>query len=102
MGDLALFISSKAQPGKRDEVFELYEKILVPQAEANDAQEVIAWCADQHDPDAFYLFEMYRDAESFGENAQSNGFAEFMAASGPLMAGEPTVGMANPRWTKGL
>lgn len=102
MGDLALFISSKAQPGKRDEVFALYQEMLAPRAEENDAQEVVAWCADQHDPDAFYLFEIYRDADSFGQNAQSEWFAEFMAASGPLMAGEPTVGMANPLWSKGI
>lgn len=102
MGELALFISSKAQPGKRDEIFSLYEKILVPRAGENDAQEVVVWCADQHDPDAFHLFEVYRDSESFGQNAQSEWFAEFMGASAPLLAGEPTVAMTAPRWSKGL
>ena len=102
MAELALFISSKAQPGKRDEIFALYQQHLVPRAEANDAQEVVVWCADQHDPDAYHLFEMYRDGESFGENAQASWFADFMAASAPLMAGEPTVAMATPRWSKGV
>ena len=102
MGDLALFISSKAKPGKRDELFALYKELLAPRADDNDAQERVAWCADQHDPDAFHLFEVYRDQESFGQNAQSSWFAEFMGASAPLMAGEPTVAMTSPRWTKGL
>jgi quinol monooxygenase YgiN len=83
-------------------VFALYQKMMAPHAEENEAQEVVAWCADQHDPDAFYLFEVYRDADSFGRNAQADWFGEFMAATGPMMAGEPTVAMASPRWSKGL
>lgn len=102
MGELALFISSKAQPGKRDEVYELYQTMMAPKAEANDGQEVVVWCADQHDPDGFHLFEVYRDADTFGANAQSDFFQEFMQASGPLLAAEPTVAMSTPRWSKGI
>ncbi|MEM7272733.1 MAG: antibiotic biosynthesis monooxygenase [Actinomycetota bacterium] len=102
MGDLALFISSKAQPGKRDEIYQLYQTIMAPRAEANERQEVVVWCADQHDPDGFHLFEVYTDAEAFGANAQSEFFQEFMQASGPMLAGEPTVAMCSPRWSKGL
>ncbi|MEM8925332.1 MAG: antibiotic biosynthesis monooxygenase [Actinomycetota bacterium] len=102
MGDLAMFITSKAQPGKRDELFDLYREILAPRAEGNDAQEVVVWAADQHDADTFYLFELYTDAESLGANAQSPWFADYMAKAGPLLAGEPDVGMANPRWSTGL
>ncbi len=102
MGELALVISSTAAPGKREELFELYVEHLAPRAEANAAQEVVVWCADQQDPDRFHLFEIYRDAEALGENAQSPWFADYMAAAMPLLAGEPTVVMATPQWSTGL
>ncbi len=102
MGGVAMFIRSKAQPGKRDEIQALYQEILAPRAEANDGQEVVVWAADQHDPDTFYLFEMYADAETMGANAQADWFADYMAKAGPLLAGEPEVGMADPRWSKGV
>lgn len=102
MGDVALFISGQAQPGRRDEIRQLYLDMLAPHAVANEAQEVVVWCADQHDPDRFHLFEIYRDAESFGHNAQSAEFAAYMGAVGPLLAGEPSVAMASPAWATGI
>ena len=102
MGGLAMFITSKAKPGKRDEIFSLYQEILAPRAEANEAQEVVVWAADQQDPDTFHLFEIYTDGEALGVNAQSEWFADYMAKAGPLLAGEPVVAMANPRWSTGL
>ena len=102
MGEVAMVVKSKAQPDKRDEVYELYRRLLAPRAEANDGQEVVVWCADQHDPDAFYLFEIYRDAETMGANAQAPWFGEYMSAVAPLLAGEPEVSMGTPLWSKGL
>lgn len=102
MPKIALFIASKARPGTRDQIFELYQEMMVPHAEANEKQEVVVWCADQQDPDAFHLFEIYSDNESLGENASSEFFAEYMEAVGPLLAAEPTVGIATPQWAKGL
>jgi quinol monooxygenase YgiN len=102
MDRLAMVIMSKAAPGKRDELFELYRRYLAPRAEANPAQEVVVWCADQRDEDAFVLFELYRDPAALGENAQSDWFADYMAAATPLLAGEPQIVMASPRWSTGL
>lgn len=102
MGEIAMFISGKAQPGKRDEVYELFVQHLAPAAEANAAQEIVVWCRDQQDPDAFHLFEMYTNGEALGANAQSQPFADYMAAAGPLLAEEPRVGMTTPAWSKGL
>ena len=102
MGELAMIIKTKTQPGKRDEVQRLYRELLVPRALANEAQEVVVWCDDQDDPDTFLLFEIYRDAAAFGANAQSDWFADYLARVGPLLAGEPEVTMATPAWSKGI
>ena len=102
MGEVALFITGQAQPGRRDEIHQLYREMLAPHAAANEAQEIVVWCADQQDADRFHLFEIYRDMESFGLNAQSPEFAAYMGAVGPLLAGEPTVAMATPAWSTGI
>ena len=102
MAKLALIIESKTLPGKRDDVFRLYEKHMAPRAEDNDSQEVVVWCNDGSDPDAFYVFEIYRDQESFGANAQAPWFADYMQAAGPLLAAEPKVVMGAPAWATGV
>lgn len=97
-----MIIKTKSQPGKREELFELYRDLLAPRAEANADQQVVVWCSDQSDPDTFYLFELYRNAEAMGANAQADWFADYMAKAGPLLGGAPEVAMASPRWTKGV
>jgi quinol monooxygenase YgiN len=97
-----MLIKTKAQPGRRDDLFALYRELMAPRAEANDAQEVVVWCADQHDPDAFFLFEIYASGEAMGTNAAAPWFADYMAKAGPLLASEPEVAMATPRWSKGI
>lgn len=102
MGSLAIIVKSKTKDGKRDEIQSLYEETMAPRAQANDAQEVVVWCADQHDPNLFYLFEIYTDAEAMGANAQTDWFADYMAKAGPLLAAEPEVALATPVWSKGV
>jgi quinol monooxygenase YgiN len=102
VGKLAMFIKAKARPGRRSELQALYRELLAPRAEANEGQEVVVWCADQHDPDTFYLFEIYRDPAVMGANARAPWFADYMAKAGQLLAGEPEVGMATPVWSKGV
>lgn len=102
MGELAIIVKSRAKPGKRDEISRLYEKLMIPRAIENESQEVVVWCADQHDPDAFYLFEIYSDSAAMGANAQAGWFADYMAQAGPLLAGEPEVAMTTPLWSKGV
>lgn len=99
---VTMIISSSAQPGQRDAVHQLWLEHLAPAAEANDAQQVVVWCDDANDEDAFHLFEIYRDQEAMGANAQSPAFANYMGAVMPLLAGEPTVRMASARWSKGI
>lgn len=102
MGELSIIVKTKTLPGKRDEIQRLYTDLMAPRAIENPFQEVVVWCADQHDPDVFYLFEIYTDAAAMGANAQAGWFADYMAKAGPLLAGEPEVAMASPVWSKGV
>jgi len=102
MTKIAMIIRTTAAPGKRDELFDLYLEHLAPRAEANDDQQVVVWCADQQDPDVFVLFEVYSSTEALGANAGTDWFADYMQAAMPLLAGEPIITMAEPRWSTGI
>ncbi len=99
---VSMIITSTVQPGKRSDVHALWLEHLASAAEANDAQKVVVWCDDNADPDTFHLFEIYDGMESMGANAQSPAFADYMQAVMPFMAGEPTVAMGTPTWSKGI
>ena len=102
MDSLALIITSTTQPGRRDDVHQLYRELMAPRAEENEAQRLVVWCDDQQDPDRFHLFEIYSDPSVMQENATSPWFAAYMEQAGPLLAGQPSVTMAVPRWSTGL
>lgn len=102
MGKVAMIVKSRTQPGRRDEVQAAYERMLAPRARDNEAQEVVVWAADASDPDAFYLFEVYRDRASMEANGQAPWFFEYLGAVGPLLDGQPEVVLADPRWAKGV
>lgn len=102
MSKVAMVIKTKTLPGKREEVRQLYEKHLAPRAQANAAQELVLWCADEMDADTFYLFEVYRDQAATQANAQASWFWDYMKEVQPLLAGQPEVALATPLWAKGF
>ena len=102
MSRQAIIVKTRTQPGKREEVLTAYQEHLAPRAAANDDQELVVWSADDHDPDVFYLFEVYRSAEAMQANSQQPWFFEYLGTVGPLLDGEPEVTLASPGWAKGL
>jgi len=103
MSKVALIVTTKTQPGKRNQVRELFEKHLGSRAMANKDQEVIIWCDDLNNPDTFYLFEIYSSQEAFQANSQpSEWFMSYMQEAGPLLDGQGSMLMAAPRWAKGV
>ncbi len=47
--------SGRAKPGKRSQLFNLFQEQLAPRARKNAAQQVVVWMADEQDLQAFYL-----------------------------------------------
>lgn len=100
MSNLAVMVKGRAQPGKREEIRRLFESHLAPRALANVAQPIVVWCADNGDPDAFYLWEVYADPAVMEANGRAPWFGEYMAAVGPLLGDQPEVTTATPLWLK--
>ena len=91
MSKMALFIKTRAKPGKRDALKALWETHLKPRAAANPAQEAYYFCFDNDDPDVLCLFEVYNDPAVLAENAASGFFAAY----------PPAVTVTKPLWIKG-
>lgn len=100
MADLALFITVRTKPGKRDALKALWEEHLQPRAAENDAQSRYVFSYDLHDANVVRMAEVYETEAAFKENASGPWFADYMAACGPLIEGEPEVHMAAPQWVK--
>lgn len=101
MAKLALFIHTRAKPGRREELQALWEKHLQARIESNPVQEVYFFCLDTHDPDAFHLFELCADPAQLEANASAPWFADYMREVEPLLAEPPTVSVTSPAWAKG-
>lgn len=101
MGNVATIPSARAKPGKREELYKLFQEQLAPRATENDAQEVVVWMADEADPNGFHLFEIYRDRTAMDANAKADWFWAYMSQAGPLLDGQPEMKLATPRWIKG-
>jgi quinol monooxygenase YgiN len=102
MTKLVLIVKTKTQPGKRDEVYRLFQKHLAARVEGTDALEVFVWCADETDADTFYIFEIYGDRTVQRTNAQDPAYFAYQQEAQPLLATGPEVVTATPLWVKGV
>ena len=102
MSRVGMILTGRTKPGRRADLYALFEEHLAPRALANPDQPVVVWMADAADPETFHLFELYRDRDAMEANGQAAWFGAYMAASGPLLDGEPVLYLAEARWAKGV
>jgi quinol monooxygenase YgiN len=101
MPKTAALLTVRTHPGRRDELRALWDEHLRPRAEANPAQELCLYCYDAADPDLIHVVEVYGDPSEMERNARAPWFANYVRASGPLLAGAPVMVTAQPMWAKG-
>jgi quinol monooxygenase YgiN len=101
MAKIALFITAKAQPGKREELRKLFEKHIKPHAEANQLEESCVYCYANEDEDTICMFEMFSEPSVVKEDMESEWFGAYQKEASSVLAGPPQVVMATPVWAKG-
>lgn len=101
MPKIALFIKVKAQPGKREEVKQLWEKHVKPHSEGEKALDISCYCYALEDEDTICLFELISDPSVVKAVMQSDWFASYQEQLKPLLAGPPEIITATPIWAKG-
>ncbi len=102
MEKLVLIVKTKTQPGKRDDVYRLFEQYLLPRVQDTDALEMFVWCADESDADTFYIFEIYGDRSIQQVNAKDPAYLAYLQEAQPLLATPPEIMKATPVWIKNV
>src|SRR5687767_6660495 len=98
---IACFAKLTAQPGKRDELVAVLEKIFET-VEGEAGTEVYALHTDNAEPETVWFYELYSDQSAFDAHGKSDGMAAMIGALGGLLAGRPQLNLAAPVRSKGL
>jgi len=101
MAELAIFLTVKTKPGKRNALAALWKQHLKQRAAAeNDAQSRYIYAFDSLDEYIIRITEVYETMAAFERNAQAEWFSTYMKEVEPLIDGEPEFNMAAPQWVK--
>ena len=100
MTQLAIFMTVRTKPGKRDELRALWEKALKPRAQENNSQTHYVYAYDAQDKDIIRILEVYDNKDALHANAGADWFASYMQDAMPLLDGEPEFHMCDPKWIK--
>jgi quinol monooxygenase YgiN len=101
MSKLAAFIKLKCQPGKRDEVRQLYEEYVKPRVEGKQAVEFVFYCYDIGDEDTICVFELIADVSATAKSAGSDWFQEYQQRLQALLAEPQEMLITAPVYAKG-
>ncbi|HHR85215.1 MAG TPA: hypothetical protein ENL23_02570 [Candidatus Acetothermia bacterium] len=99
---LALFVKLRAKPGKRDEVKMLWEEHVKPHSESEDAVDISCYCYAAEEENTIWLFELLSSPSVAKKAMQSEWFAAYQNAIGPLLMAPPKINTATPVWVKHL
>jgi len=100
MNSFAVIIKHKTQPGKRDEVRQVWEKHMAPAIAANPGHLAYFYCFDNGDPDVICAFQQYSSAEASKAFLQTASYAAYLEEVESLLSGPPQVAALTPMWVK--
>lgn len=100
MAELAIFLTVRTKPGKREELKALWEQQLKQRAAQNEMQSNYIYAFDSHDENVIRITEVYETMAAFQANSQAEWFSAYMHEAMPLLDGEPEFHMATPQWVK--
>ena len=97
---VGVLIEHRVLPGCRDEVRAVWERLLRPAIEANDAHEAYSYLFDADDPDVIRAFQQYTDAEAASAFLATPLYDTYVAEVERLLVGPPRVLRGDVIWTK--
>ena len=97
---LALFITHRARPGKRDEVRHIWETHMAPTVAENPGHLAYSYCFANDDPDLIRVFQLYADRAASQAFLEKPSYKIHLDSVSHLLAGPPEIGEATPVWTK--
>lgn len=100
MAKVSMLAKLVVKDGKGDELIAAFED-LFRQVEAEPGTEVYAMNRSSSNPDVFWFYELYADADALGAHGGSEAMKKAGAVFGPLIA-ESELIMGAPVKAKGL
>jgi quinol monooxygenase YgiN len=100
MSPLALFITLKTLPGRRDELRSIWEKHIAPAILANPEHMAYFCCIDNNDPDVMCAFQQYTSAKAANNFLLTTSYSNYLKEAEPLLTGPPQITALTPIWSK--
>jgi|GEM_PF-6908660 quinol monooxygenase YgiN len=97
---MVLVTEYRTRPGKRDELFRLFERLLAHRR--TFGRDVMMWCDSATERDASFLVEYWSDSTSFARLTETPWYAEYVAAVDVLVDSPPHTTVTVPRWVGGI
>ena len=93
-----VIIEHRTQPGRRDDVRQVWEKWMRPAITANEAHEAYTYTFDPSDPDVIRAFQRYRDATAAAAFLETPAYRSYLVEVEPLLMGPPVVRTGDVVW----
>lgn len=100
MSQMLLVTEYRTRPGKREELFAAFEK-LVSQPRAG-GQDFVVWSNSATERDASYLFEYWSEAERYSDLYDFPWYLEYITSVDGLIESPPTTTVTIPRLVEGV
>ena len=78
MAELAIFLTVRTKPGKREELKALWEQHLKQRAAQNEMQSHYVYAFDSQDENVIRITEVYETMAAFQANSQADWFSAYM------------------------
>jgi quinol monooxygenase YgiN len=101
MSKSATFVRHKAKPGRRDDLWRVWEKYVRDYVAGNSGALSCYYCYDDNDPDTIIVFQLAADQASGQEFVKQPWFADYQRETAALLAGQSELRTATPQWVKG-
>ncbi|MEO5807018.1 antibiotic biosynthesis monooxygenase [Devosia sp.] len=97
---LAISVSLKAKPGKRDAVKQLWDERVRQRASENPAETNYLYAFDVRDDTIIRIAQVFETMDAFHQIAHAKWFKSYMREVTLLLDGKPEYLMATPQWIK--
>lgn len=97
---VALLISHRTRPGRRDDVRAVWERVMAPAVAAHAGHLAYVYCLDEGDADRITAFQVYADAAAAAGFLQTEAYRDYEGEVAALLLGPPEVRRLTPTWSK--
>ncbi len=95
VGEMMLLTEYRTRPGKRDELFRLFDRLIAHRG--TTGRDFMVWSNSTTERDASFLFEYWSDADRFGHLFEDSSYLEYVVAVDDLVLSPPVTTVTVPR-----